>query len=160
MLTIRQGMSVDAPAICSIWNRVIRDTDFTFTTDAKTVEQVFDAIETDPARWLVADDGGCIGFVTFGPFRSGPGYAHTCEHSIYVADSATGRQVGTALIAAYETWAVHHGMHVLIAWISATNSRAIGFHAGHCFTEVARMPEVGLKGGDWQDLVLMQKILS
>lgn len=159
-MKIRAAIPLDAPEICAIWNGIIRDTDFTFTTEEKDAEKLAQEIAADPAHWLVADVGGVAGFLSFGPFRAGPGYVHTAEHSVYVAQGYGEQGIGSALLQAYESRAKARGIHVAVAGISATNLVAIAFHGHHGYAETARMSELGRKEGKWLDLVLMQKILS
>jgi phosphinothricin acetyltransferase len=109
----------------------------------------------------VAENSGRIsGFITFGTFRAGPGYAATCEHSIIVRPGEQGQGVGRALMARGEAAAQGLGLHVMVAAISGANPEAIRFHDCCGFREVGRMPDVGRKAGQWLELVLMQKILS
>ena len=103
--------------------------------------------------------GRLLGFASAGPFRAGPGYTHTLEHSIILAEDAAGKGLGHALMARLEAEASTAGAHSLIAGISAENPRAVAFHARLGFREVGRLPEVGFKFGRWMGLVLMQKML-
>jgi phosphinothricin acetyltransferase len=48
------------------------------------------------------------------------------------------------------------GMHSMIAGVEASNTGSIALHESLGFVEVGRMPQVGIKYGDWLDLVLMQ----
>lgn len=155
---IRRAGPEDAPAIAEIWNRIIRDTVATFTTDEKDPAAVAYAVGTQP--FWVADDGGAIqGFATYAPFRGGPGYARTMEHSVHVAQGAEGRGTGRELMAALEDHARSRGIHSLIAGIAGENAAAIAFHTALGFGHAARLPQVGWKFGRWHDLVLMQKFL-
>ena len=86
---IRPARPEDAGAICAIWNRVIRETTQTFTTAEKAPEVLAAQVGEQP--YFVADEGGVLGFVTYGRFRAGPGYAFTVEHSVHVAEAARGR---------------------------------------------------------------------
>lgn len=159
-MKVRPARARDAEAICAIVNPIIRDTTITFTTEERTTEAVAAEIASRLPAFLVAEiDGRVIGFASYGPFRGGPGYAATREHSIHLAPGLRGRGAGRALMEALETVAREAGVHVLVAGISATNPAAIAFHARLDFVEVARMPEVGRKAGQWLDLVLMQKAL-
>lgn len=159
-MIIRPATQNDAQAICDITNPIIRDTLITFTTAVWTPDRVCDDMATGN-RFLVAElDGEVIGSASFGAFRKGPGYARTCEHSIQLAPEARGRGVGRALMQALESLAISDGMHVMVAGVSGANAAGIAFHAALGFAEVGRMPEVGYKFGDWQELVLMQKILT
>ena len=157
---IRPAHPDDAPAICAISNALIRDTLITFTTDLRSEVDTRHAIEAANGTFLVVEeDGRVVGFASFGPFRGGPGYAHTKEHSIQLTAEARGRGVGRRLMFQLEEIARAQNVHVLIAGISSANPAGIAFHRSLGFTETGRMPEVGRKSGQWLDLILMQKIL-
>jgi L-amino acid N-acyltransferase len=160
-MKVRQATQHDAAEICSIMNAMIQDTQNTFTTTLRDAETVARDIAERGAAFVVAEDRGqVVGFATYGPFRGGPGYAHTQEHSIQLTPEARGRGVGRAFMTHLEQVARLSGVHVLVAGISATNQTALDFHHALGFSEVGRMPEVGRKWGEWLDLVLMQKNLA
>jgi phosphinothricin acetyltransferase len=162
-LDIRPAEPRDLHAIGEIWNRMIRDTAATFTSQEKTPEALADWLDAGRAaghpRLAALDGGRLLGFAAAGPFRAGPGYARTLEHSIILAEDAGGKGLGRALMARLELEAKSASAHSLIAGISGENPRAIAFHTRLGFREVGRLPEVGLKFGRWMDLVLMQKML-
>jgi phosphinothricin acetyltransferase len=159
-MILRRAEAGDIPAILDIWNPLIRDTSVTFTTVEKTVQGLADDIAARGDAFLVAETAGQIlGFATYGPFRGGPGYAHTAEHSVILAGDARGRGVGRALMARLGDQAQAQGIHVLIAGVSSENAGAIAFHRAIGFTEAARLPEVGRKFDRWMDLVLLHKRL-
>lgn len=82
-MILRRARPDDARAICDIWNAVIRDTLITFTSAEKTPASVGADILSRGAGFQIAEqDGHIIGFATYFPFRGGPGYAHTKEHTI------------------------------------------------------------------------------
>lgn len=158
-MILRDATSADAGAIAAIWNREIRDGVSTFNTVEKDLGTLKAAIASD-AVYVVAEEGTeVVGFATFGPFRGGPGYVHTMEHTIYLDEVARGKGVGRALMAALEVAAKGRGVHVLVAGVGGENSAGIAFHKAMGFVEVGRMPEVGRKFDRWMDLVLLQKLL-
>lgn len=160
-MKVRQARSGDAAAICGIWNPVIRDSLITFTTDAKTEAGIVADIAARGPAFLVAEaEGAVVGFATYFPFRSGPGYARTVEHSIQLDPAARAQGTGRALMRRLEQVAAGAGVHLMIAAISGANPGAVAFHAHIGFVEVARLPEVGFKAGRWLDLILMQKFLA
>lgn len=160
-MTIRAAAPGDAAAICAIWNPIIRDTFVTFTTEEKTESGIAAEISARRGAFIVAEHGGeVIGFAAFAPFRSGPGYVHTAEHTIHLAPRLRGRRIGRALMARLEAEARARGVRVLIAGVSGANPGGIAFHAALGFAEVGRLPGVGFKFGRWLDLVLMQKMLA
>ncbi|MEM1302525.1 MAG: N-acetyltransferase family protein [Pseudomonadota bacterium] len=155
-MIIRQARADDLPAVAEIWNGVIRHTLQTFTTAEKTV----DGLAALNPIFVAEVEGEIAGFAVYFPFRSGPGYARTIEHSIYLRPSAQGQGVGRSLMAALERHAKTAGFHVLISGMSAANPDGIRFHEKIGFKVVGRLSEVGYKNGQFIDLVLAQKILS
>ena len=155
---IRRANADDAGSIAAIWNHVIRDTSQTFTTAAK--DPVALAVQIVDQPCFVAEGAGAVlGFVIYGQFRNGPGYAHTMEHSIHVAEAARAAGLGRALMTAAEDHARAAGIHSMIAGVAGENAGGAGFHAALGYQVIARLPEVGWKFGRWHDLVLMQKML-
>lgn len=155
MSKIRLATVKDLPQVAAIWNQVIRETMQTFTSAEKTVEGL---AQFDPI--FVAEIAGqVVGFATYFPFRNGPGYARTVEHSIYIAPEGQGAGIGRALMGALETHARGRGHHVMMAGISAANPGGVKFHVKAGFQIVGRLPEVGYKNGQYLDLILAQKIL-
>ena len=159
-MTLRAAVEADAEAIAQIWNAMIRDTLFTFTTDEKTVEGIATLITDRPGAFWVADDGALRGFVTYGQFRTGPGYAASAEHSIALAPDTQRTGLGRALLNRALQSAADQGYHVMVAGISAANPGAVAFHAACGFEHAGRMAQVGRKWGQWLDLILMQKMLG
>ncbi len=158
-MILRDATSADAGAIAAIWNREIRDGVSTFNTVEKELGALKAAIASDAVYVVAEEDGEVVGFATFGPFRGGPGYVHTMEHTIYLDVAARGKGVGRKLMAALEVAAKGRGVHVLVAGVGGENSAGIAFHKAMGFAEVGRMPEVGRKFERWMDLVLLQKRL-
>jgi phosphinothricin acetyltransferase len=159
-MIIRAADPTDAQAVTTLWNDMIRETDATFTPLEKAVDDIMTLIIARADAFWVADAGGVQGFVTFGPFRSGPGYAATIEHTIILAKDLQGCGAGHELMARAITGAQAQNHHVMVAAISGANPGAVAFHEKLGFEQTGRMPQVGRKGGKWLDLILMQKIIS
>ena len=136
---------------------MIRDTTATFTTVEKTDKDLQTLMQTRSDAFLVADvDGACVGFITWGAFRAGPGYAHTAEHSIITVPE---HGAGRALMNAAMVQAQSQGIHVMVAGISAENTVALAFHRRLGFAKTGHLPQVGRKDGRWIDLILMSREL-
>lgn len=160
-MKVRAATAADASAICDIVNPMIRDTLVTFTTIERSVDEIKDLIDTHPHRVLVAEfNNEIIGFASCGPFRSGPGYANTCEHTLYVGEGGRGQGVGRRLLERLEIQARNDGVHSLVGAISGANPGAIRFHAQNGFAQAGRLHRAGHKFGQWIDLVLMQKFIG
>lgn len=152
---IRPAKPKDASAIAAIWNPIIRDSTITFTTEEKSPQDITRLIETAPV-WVTDDR---TGFALYTPFRAGPGYAHTQEHSIHLAPGARGQGLGRQLMDTVITHARAAGHHSLIAGISGENTGAIAFHAKLGFANVGKIAQAGWKFDRWHDLHMMQKFL-
>ena len=105
--TIRPGTAADGAEIAALWNPLIRETAITFTTvehSAASLAALIAARDAAGRAFLVARDGagGLAGFAGYGPFRAGPGYARTMEHSIILAPAARGQGLGRRLLTAVE----------------------------------------------------------
>lgn len=87
------------------------------------------------------------------------GFRHTVEHSVYLAEDARGRGIGTALMRELIAAARAAGKHVMVAAISADNPSSIAFHSRLGFRTVGTFTEVGTKFGRLLDLVVMQYVL-
>lgn len=113
---------------------------------------------------LVArDNGAVVGWASYGPFRDNvrwPGYRHSVEHTVHVAESHWGHGIGWALMLELQGRARQQGVHVMIAGIDSTNAPSIAFHERIGFVECARIREVGRKLDRWLDLILMQQIVT
>lgn len=158
MITVRPARPDDAGAIVPIVNHIIDTTSVTFTTARKSEEDVAKAItDSDGAYFVALHEGRIVGFATYFPFRGGPGYARTKEHSIVLAPKAKGLGGGRALIEALCDHARAAGVHSLWAGVSAENPAGVAFHKAVGFEQVAVLPEVGFKFGRWMDLVLMRR---
>ena len=97
-ITIRPVVPDDANAIAELWNPMIRDSAFTFTSAQKTVsgltQQIKDCNQEGRGFFLAEDSLGLMGFCTYFQFRNGPGYAHTMEHSIILAERVRATVLG------------------------------------------------------------------
>lgn len=159
-MIIRPARPEDAEPLALILNDVIQNTTITFTTQRKSVQTVRDDIAARGPAFLVVERGGvAVGYASFFPFRSGPGYAWTKEHSIALSAEARGCGAGRALMAELQLVARSEGVHSLIAGVSGENPAGRAFHSRLGFAEIATLPEVGFKFDRWIDLVLMQKML-
>lgn len=146
------------PSILEIWNHVIRDTAYTFTSTLKTAEDV-EHILTDHRALVMMDGERVVGFARFGPFRHADGYRFIAEHTILMAPSARARGLGPRLLSALEAEGRKSGIVRFVAGIGGENDIAQKFHKAMGYIETGRMPRMGWKFDRWHDLVLMQKDL-
>ncbi|APT88527.1 acetyltransferase [Corynebacterium frankenforstense DSM 45800] len=163
-MDIRDARAADVPAIVEIYNQAIREGDAVWRDEEVDV--------ADRSAWLrdhqdrgqpvivAEDDGEILGYACYSSFRGFSGYDLTVENSVYLSPAAQGRGLGTTLMEELIDRARAAGMHVMVAGVTATNEASLRLHARLGFTEVARMPEVGRKFGNWLTLVYLQRILD
>ena len=163
MTAIRDATDDDLPRIVAITNHAILHTTANWNYAPVTLEKRREFLHARRARGfpiLVAEDGGVVGFASYGDFRPFDGYRHTVEHAIYLDPAARGRGIGKALLGALIGRAREDGLHVMVGAIDANNEISIALHRRFGFVETGRMPQVGRKFDRWLDLVLMQKMLE
>jgi L-amino acid N-acyltransferase len=177
MVSIREAVAGDVPAITAIQNALLATTTYEWTEQPHTEADRREWLERQRAEGhpvLVAvdddhdgdHDGGdheVVGWAAYGDFRDSrkwPGYLPTVEHTVHVRGDQWGRGVGRLLIAALIERARAAGKRVMVGGIDGTNVDSIRFHERLGFVEVARMPGIGEKFGRPLDLVLVQLALD
>lgn len=168
-MRLRDARADDLPTIVELYNQLLATTTYEWTEEPHTLAGRTDWLAVKRAGgWPVVvavdeTDGGVVGVATYGDFRDTtrwPGYRPTVEHSIHVRQSHWGRGVGRLLLDDLLRRAAADGRHVMIGAIDGSNTDSIAFHLRCGFTEVARMPELGLKFGRRCDLVLMHRFVT
>jgi len=163
MLTVRDAIESDLPAVLAIYNDVVATTTAVYRDDPATFDDRLawwrDRVaQRFPVLVAVAGDQ-VVGFASFGDFRAWPGYRFTVEHSVHVRDDWRGRGVGHALMVPLLDRARALGKHVMVAGVDADNAGSIRFHERLGFERAGHLREVGFKFGRRLDLVFLQRIL-
>ncbi|MCB0981090.1 MAG: N-acetyltransferase family protein [Ilumatobacteraceae bacterium] len=165
-LVIRDATADDMAAVCALYNALVATTTVAWTEEPEPLhvrEAWFAEQQRDGHPVLVADvDREVVGFASYGSFRGEgkwPGYRLTVEHTIHVGEGHWGGGIGRALMDMLVSRARANGLHVMVGAVDGANDASLRFHERLGFTEVARMPEVGIKFGRWLDLVLVQRVL-
>src|ERR1043165_8031231 len=97
-MMVRDLRPDDWPEVARIYAEGIGTGNATFETEVPPWE-AWDEAHLHVHR-LVAEDGGCVvGWIALAPASRRPCYAGVAEISVYVAESARGRGVGSALLA-------------------------------------------------------------
>jgi L-amino acid N-acyltransferase len=152
-------------AILEIWNHAIATSTALYENNPRTIEFARDWFSTKrDANYpilCVVDEANCLmGFGSYGPFRTNPGYRYTVEHSIYVHPKFQRRGVGKLLLTTLIERAEQQNYHVLVGAIDGQNESSIRLHEHFGFERTAYLPQVGFKFGRWLDVVMYQKILA
>jgi phosphinothricin acetyltransferase len=162
---IRPVQDADAPAIAAIYAREVLERAATFELEppdeAEFVARI-EAVRGHGLPWLVAErDGRVAGYAYLSPFRLRPAYRYCVELSVYIAEDAQRRGVGSALMEALIAVGRREGLRHLIGAIGdSANSGSIALHRRAGFREVGVYRQVGWKFDRWVDVVLMQLDLT
>jgi len=157
---IRHATASDAALIAAIYNEGIAERQATFETRPRDAEEV--------AGWLggrlpvlVAERGGeVLGFARVSPYSERAVYAGVGEQGVYVAPSARGSGLASALLAELASAAEAAGLYKLTARIFTTNEPSIAAHRAAGFEVVGIQRRHGRLDGEWRDCVLMERLLG
>lgn len=157
--------SSDLTTVARIMAHYVEHTVATFSEVSPTAEewaQRHSDLTADGLPFLVAEASGeVLGFAYVAPWRSKSAYRYTVENTVYLAPAATGRGIGTMLLAELINQATAAGRRQMVAVIADTgNSASIALHRRLGFVDVGRLHAVGLKHGRWIDTQLMQRDLT
>lgn len=162
-MLIRAAELDDAESIRSIYNHEVRTSIMTFDLVPRSLEDQQAWIRARSGTYValvaIDDDGQMLGFGSLSPYRDRPGYATTCEDSIYLRSDAQGRGIGRAVLEQLVERATKHGFHAVMAKIVGSHEASIALHRSVGFEVVGREREVGRKFGQWLDVILMERLL-
>ncbi len=162
---VRASTEADLPAIQAIYAHHVLHGLASFEEvppDAAEMDRRRAAILGQGLPHLVADAGGeILGFAYAGPYRPRSAYRFTVEDSVYVDAGATGRGIGSLLLAALLNACEAWGARQMLAVIGDSgNLGSIRLHARAGFRHAGKLAAVGFKHGRWVDCVLMQRPLG
>ena len=153
---IRPATLDDAPAIARIYNHYVLNTTVTFeevsVSDADMAGRV-DSVQSANLPWLVIEEAGeVLGYAYAGKWNARSAYKRTVESTIYLANAATGRGLGSRLYTALFDVLRAQGMHVVLGGIALPNDASVALHERFGFKQVGQFAEVGFKFNRWVDV--------
>ncbi|MBE7619998.1 GNAT family N-acetyltransferase [Gluconacetobacter entanii] len=161
---IRPATPEDIPAIVDIINDAIRNSTTLWETRETTVAVRLDWLRDSNAQGFpilvaVTPDGTVAGYCSWKTFRPFSGYAHTVEHSIYIAPAYKRRGIGSLLLGHLCDLARRSDVHVMVAAITASNTPSRLLHERFDFQPGGMIPQCGTKFGRWMDLMFLYKLV-
>jgi L-amino acid N-acyltransferase YncA len=145
----------DWPAVRSIYEEGLATGHGSFETAAPSWED-WNAKRTPHTR-LVARDRDVFGWVALSPVSARACYAGVAEVGIYVAASARGRGVGTALMEAAIASAEAHGIWTLQAATFPENTASLALQRRCGFREIGYRERIACHHGVWRNTILMER---
>jgi L-amino acid N-acyltransferase YncA len=164
---LRESRADDLAAIQAIYGHHVLNGFGSFELAAPDAEEMGrrrGALLSLGLPYMIAEsDGRVAGFAYAGPFRPRPAYRYTVEDSIYIAPDATGRGLGSALLAALIVRCEALGYRQMVAVIGGgepRNAGSVRLHLRHGFRMAGRLEGIGYKRDTWVDSVIMQRALG
>ncbi len=162
---IRPATEADVPAIAAIYAVEVRERvntyEYEVPDEAEMRTRMRRTLEAGYPYLAAELDGAVVGYAYAGSYRSRIAYQWTVENSVYVADAAHGRGIGTALMQALIVECERRGYRQMVAVIGEpANTASIRLHERLGFTLIGVFPSLAWKHGRWLDTVQMQRALG
>ena len=146
----------DWPGVKTIYEQGIATKQATFETTGPSWED-WNANHLVDLR-LVAEEGDVlVGWAALSPVSRRACYAGVAEDSVYVADGARGRGVGTALLTRLLADADEAGFWTIQTSIFPENVASIALHERCGFRVVGTRERIARLDGTWRDTVLLER---
>jgi L-amino acid N-acyltransferase YncA len=155
-MEIRAMRTDDWPAVKTIYEQGIATRLATFETEAPAWE-AWDGAHLAGPRLVAEEDGEVMGWAALSPVSRRPCYAGVVEESLYVAEGARGRGLGTALLDRLCTDAEAAGIWTIQTSIFPENVASIEVHRRCGFRVVGTRERIAQLDGVWRDTVLMER---
>ncbi|ESV55110.1 acetyltransferase [Streptococcus agalactiae LMG 14747] len=161
-MTIRSARVSDAKDLLAIYAPYVEKTAITFEYTVPSLSEFEHRISHTLTKYpylVYEEDAHILGYAYASTYKARAAYDWSCEVSIYVAEEARGRHIGTKLYDALESHLQAKGICNLLACITYPNDPSVQFHSQRGYQQVAHFKKIGYKGDKWHDIIWMQKRL-
>ena len=117
----------------------------------------WDKSHLSTCRIVALRNNEILGWAALSPVSSRCVYAGVAEVSVYVAQSARGNRIGSALLADLVTASEAAGIWTLQAGIFPENTASIHLHTKAGFRIVGTRERLGSMNGHWRDVILLER---
>ncbi|MFL5331463.1 MAG: GNAT family N-acetyltransferase [Gemmataceae bacterium] len=146
----------DWPAVAEIYRQGIATGNATFDTDAPSWE-VWNSGHAPHSRFVARRGSEVLGWVALSPTSSRCCYAGVAEVSYYIAKSAWGQGVATALLQAAIKSSEDHGIWTLTVGIFPENAASLHLAEKCGFRVYGRREKLGHTNGVWRDVIYAER---
>ena len=163
-MRIRAASPDDAAAIAAIYAPFVTGNVVSFETEAPDADEIARRMDEGSGHypWLVACDPDCgqvLGYAYAAAFRTRPAYRFSVETTVYVADAAQRRGIGSQLYRTLLPVLEVQGYAQAIAAITLPNQASVTLHERLGFRQVGTYEKVGFKFREWRSVGLWQRAL-
>jgi L-amino acid N-acyltransferase YncA len=155
-IRVRDLRPGDWPEVSRIYAEGIATRNATFETDVPAWE-AWSAARLPEHRLVAEVDGAVVGWIALAPVSSRCCYAGVAEISVYVAEAARGRGVGSVLLARLIERAESAGIWTLETGVFPENEASLALLRRSGFREVGIRERIGRLDGVWRDVVFLER---
>lgn len=155
-VAVRAMKPGDFDAVRKIYADGIATGDATFETEVPSAAEL-DAKWLPGHRWVAELDGEVAGWTAASPTSSRACYSGVAETSVYVAETARGRGVGTALLWKQVTAADAGGLWTLQTSIFPENKASLALHHSAGYRTLGVRERIARHHGRWRDTILLER---
>ncbi|WP_242257695.1 GNAT family N-acetyltransferase [Streptococcus thoraltensis] len=162
-MIIRRAKHSDAKKLLAIYAPYVEKTAITFEHTVPSVAEFKQRINQTLTKFpylVYQEESEILGYAYASTYKDRTAYDWSCEVSIYVAENARGKQVGTKLYDALEKELEAMGMKNFLACITYPNKASISFHQDRGYEKVGHFTKIGYKFERWHDIIWLQKRLE
>ncbi|SDN38839.1 GNAT family N-acetyltransferase [Acetanaerobacterium elongatum] len=150
------------PEVLEIYTYYVLNTTATFHAHALTKAEMKEIVIFESPKYctyVIRQNNTIAGYVILTQHKKREAYDATAEVTIYLKPGLTGKGIGSKAIEFIQEKAKEQKMHVLVATICGENRPSIRLFEKNGFTKCAHYKEVGIKFGQYLDVVAYQKII-
>jgi phosphinothricin acetyltransferase len=159
---IRPVIDSDAKSFAEVFNYFILHSFAAYPetpVDESVMERMVRMAAGLPVVTIETIDGENLGFAALRPIHMADTLRRTAEVSMFIRSDATGKGIGTKVLAWLEEEARKLDIVSLIGGASSLNEQSLSFQRKSGFVECGRFRRAGVKFGKEYDVVWMQKFL-
>ena len=146
----------DWDEVRAIYMEGIATGDATFETEAPAWDR-WDATHRKGERFVAREGGAILGWAALSAVSDRCVYGGVAEVSVYVAASARGKGVGSALLRQLIEASEGANVWTLQAGIFPENRASVVLHERLGFRQVGRRERLGKMNGVWRDVLLLER---
>ena len=164
-INIRPAARADLPRLTEIYNFYVLNTAVTFDVEPYTIEKRGAWLDqfgvSGRYRLVVAEENGrVLGYAGTMRFRPKAAYETTVETTIYCAQEAIGKRLGSRLYAALFDSLRGEDINRIVAGYTLPNDASAALHTRQGFKPVGIYTEVGRKFGRYWDVQWTERPLK
>lgn len=161
-MEIRVGALPDIAGITDIFNFYIKHTNARFEEEELTLEnrqQWFAQFSNNSKHqlYVATENGALLGFSCSQQYRAMSAFEETVEVTVYLAEEATGKGLGSQLYSQLLSSISVHGVHRALSGVALPNDASIALHKSFGFREVGVFNEYAKKNGQYISSMWLEK---